>query len=119
MRKRYARIKCLRITRKYYLANLLGGACVYCGYNANLASLTFHHVHADEKHLEINGATLSDTPISLLKAEIKKCVLLCQNCHNAMHNAQMANANIAAMLTDMKANKITYAEAARKYLGLN
>ena len=116
MRRKYAHIKCVRVARKYYLAMQLGGACSVCGYNENMASLVFHHQCADDKLIEINGPALSDNPLPTLEAEIKKCVLLCANCHNTAHNSKLTAANIKAMMEDITLNKISYASAAIKYL---
>jgi transposase len=57
-----------------------GGACCVCGYNRNARALHFHHLDPSEKRREINarGAAMA---IELLRAEAKKCVLLCANCH--------------------------------------
>jgi transposase len=57
-----------------------GGACVLCGYAANLRALHFHHVEPRDKRIEINakGVALS---LQTLRSEARKCVLLCSNCH--------------------------------------
>jgi transposase len=57
-----------------------GGACCICGYRGNMRALHFHHVRPSEKRLEINakGIALS---LETLRAEARKCVLLCSNCH--------------------------------------
>ena len=57
--------------------------CELCGYNKNLAALTFHHVDEQEKDFNISDScTLSREKF---KAEIDKCVLLCHNCHMEVH----------------------------------
>jgi transposase len=57
-----------------------GGRCAVCGYDRHLAALAFHHLNPLEKRIEINakGVALS---LDTLRAEAKKCVLLCSNCH--------------------------------------
>jgi transposase len=57
-----------------------GGACWVCGYDRNARALHFHHIDPTEKRHEMNarGAAMA---IELLRAEAKKCVLLCANCH--------------------------------------
>ena len=57
-----------------------GGVCVLCGYAANMRALHFHHVEPRDKRIEINakGIALS---LQTLRAEARKCVLLCSNCH--------------------------------------
>jgi transposase len=57
-----------------------GGRCALCGYNRYLGALQFHHLDPKEKEfvVSLRGATRS---IDLLRAEARKCALLCANCH--------------------------------------
>jgi Homeodomain-like domain-containing protein len=57
-----------------------GGCCRLCGYDRCLAALHFHHTDPAEKSfsLSLRGVTRS---IDKLRAEARKCVLLCANCH--------------------------------------
>jgi transposase len=57
-----------------------GGRCCICGYDRYIGALEFHHVNPDDKRLTLsqNGVTLS---LDTLRAEAKKCVLVCSNCH--------------------------------------
>jgi transposase len=65
---------------KELLVREAGGACCICGYGENMRALHFHHVVPAEKRVEINakGVALS---LARLRAEARKCVLLCSNCH--------------------------------------
>lgn len=65
---------------KQTLVEEAGGACVVCGYSRWLGALQFHHVDPGSKefHLAQRGHSRS---ISRSRAEIRKCVLLCANCH--------------------------------------
>ena len=57
-----------------------GGACAICGYDRAMAGLHFHHVDPGAKAfaLSARGVTLS---LEAARAEARKCVLLCSNCH--------------------------------------
>jgi transposase len=57
-----------------------GGRCAICGYNRYVGALEFHHVDPGAKRLQIswNGVTQS---LETVRAEARKCVLLCSNCH--------------------------------------
>jgi transcriptional regulator with XRE-family HTH domain len=57
-----------------------GGACTICGYDRSMAGLHFHHVNPQAKAfaLSARGMTLS---LEAARAEARKCVLLCSNCH--------------------------------------
>lgn len=65
---------------KAVLVEDAGGACSRCGYDRCLAALQFHHVDPSDKefHLAENGAARS---LDRARAEARKCVLLCANCH--------------------------------------
>jgi transposase len=65
---------------KELLVEEAGGACCVCGYNRNARALHFHHLDPSEKRLEINarGAAVA---LGQLRAEARKCVLVCANCH--------------------------------------
>ena len=61
-----------------------GGKCNNCGYDTCNEALEFHHLNADGKDFGISdkGYTRSWAKI---KKELDKCVLLCSNCHRAIH----------------------------------
>jgi transposase len=65
---------------KQLLVAEAGGACALCGYGRHLGALQFHHLDPRSKRLHIsqNGITLS---LDTIRAEVRKCVLLCSNCH--------------------------------------
>jgi transposase len=57
-----------------------GGKCRVCGYDRYQGALEFHHLNpaAKEFSLSLRGVTRS---LEALRAEARKCVLLCANCH--------------------------------------
>jgi hypothetical protein len=56
-----------------------GGSCCICGYDRHAGALEFHHVDRANKRLEISqSGALS---LATLRAEARKCVLVCSNCH--------------------------------------
>jgi transposase len=57
-----------------------GGCCQLCGYDRYSGALQFHHVDPAAKSfgLSVRGLTPS---LARLRAEARKCVLLCSNCH--------------------------------------
>lgn len=76
---------------KIELIKKAGGKCFLCGYDRSWAVLQFHHREPGEKALGVS-ALLSryylakdgdgkERSLALLDAEIKKCSLLCANCH--------------------------------------
>jgi transposase-like protein len=65
---------------KAVLVKEAGGRCCICGYDRFVGALEFHHLDPSEKRLTLSsqGVTYS---LETLRAEAKKCVLVCANCH--------------------------------------
>jgi 5-methylcytosine-specific restriction endonuclease McrA len=70
---------------KEILVTEAGGRCCICGYDRSVAALHFHHVQPDDKRMAVSARGI---PYSLetLRAEARKCVLLCSNCHAEVEN---------------------------------
>lgn len=58
----------------------LGGKCMICGYNRYQGGLDFHHIDPNDKEFAISGSGFSRSWARVEK-EIKKCLLVCANCH--------------------------------------
>lgn len=71
-------------SRKIKAISLFGSKCCKCNYNKNLAALDFHHLNPKEK--EYDWRRLVKKPWNKVVEELKKCVLLCKNCHAETHN---------------------------------
>jgi len=65
---------------KRILVEEAGGGCALCGYDRCVSALSFHHLEPATKSFELSrrGVTRS---IERARAEARKCVLLCANCH--------------------------------------
>ena len=57
-----------------------GGRCCICGYDRTMRALHFHHLDPSVKRHEINAKGVA-VALEKLRAEARKCVLLCSNCH--------------------------------------
>lgn len=55
--------------------------CNRCGYNKCAAALTFHHVDKSTKLFNLGDSNRILLTLSELEEELKKCELLCLNCH--------------------------------------
>jgi transposase len=64
---------------KQILVAEAGGRCRLCGYHRCVAALQFHHLDPATK--EFNLARYGARSIERQRAEVRKCVLLCSNCH--------------------------------------
>jgi hypothetical protein len=69
-----------RRTVKLKLVEEAGGACALCGYERWIGALHFHHLDPGCKEFHIGQRGYSRS-LARSRAEARKCVLLCANCH--------------------------------------
>jgi hypothetical protein len=62
------------------LVSEAGGCCRLCGFAEHSAALHFHHVDPSRKAFSLSAAGVTRS-IARARAEARKCVLLCSNCH--------------------------------------
>jgi len=86
-------------SKKIRAINILGGKCNDCG-DTNIFHLTFHHLN-DDKDSGIGD--IRNYRWSKIEREIKKCILLCSNCHQSHHYSN-------EIKSDHKKNKNLYLE---------
>lgn len=69
----------------------MGGCCRACGYARSEHALQLHH--PDPKKKELSFSFLRAQPMEAKKqiAELRKCVLVCSNCHYEIHAGVMQN----------------------------
>ncbi len=60
-----------------------GKECILCGYSDHHEILNFHHKNPKDKLFGL--ANTKTRSLIKIKTEIKKCVLLCANCHTWIH----------------------------------
>ena len=72
---------------KYKAVKYMGGKCQDCGYNKCIQALHFHHIDKSLKKFAISENNYSWPNI---QNELKKCILLCSNCHAERHYALKA-----------------------------
>lgn len=69
---------------KRLLVQFAGGKCVKCGYNKCVGALEFHHKDPSQKDFGI-AELMHKNALEKLKEEVKKCDLICANCHDELH----------------------------------
>jgi transposase len=65
---------------KAILLREAGGCCRMCGYDRCVAALAFHHLDPEVKEFGVAQGGMARS-IEHLRAEVRKCILLCSNCH--------------------------------------
>lgn len=70
--------------RKSNLIKVFNAKCCLCGFDKFQEALEFHHVNPEEKEFGITTETTTKALEKQLK-ELRKCVLLCANCHRGVH----------------------------------
>ncbi len=61
-----------------------GCQIVGCGYKKFEGALDFHHLDSVEKDSAI-GHLAKDASMKVLKDEMRKCIIVCANCHREIH----------------------------------
>lgn len=72
--------------KKNYLVEMMGGKCEICGYDKSIVALSFHH--KDKKGKTFTISSHLGLPMEDLIAEVKKCSMICLNCHAELHNGK-------------------------------
>ena len=79
----YEYVKAWRVRQKQRLVGLFGSKCQVCGYDRCINSFDFHHVDPDKKDFTISSMIHANW--SVIFEEVKKCVMVCANCHREIH----------------------------------
>ena len=86
-RGRYRCLACRQeyVTRRRRKVKLIliteaGGRCALCGYDRYVGALQFHHRRPEDESFGLSDAVLARS-LDAARAEARKCVLLCSNCH--------------------------------------
>jgi len=64
-------------------------ACIKCGQN-HPATLDFHHIDRSTKEDSVNRL-IKNRAFKRAMEEVKKCVVLCANCHRIHHHEEREN----------------------------
>lgn len=64
--------------------------CSVCGYDKCIEALEFHHIDPTQKDYYISYLVEKGS-VNKLKEELKKCIVLCSNCHRELHYNERQN----------------------------
>lgn len=78
-------VKAWRKRTKKRIILAMGGSCQICGYNKCESSLSLHHIIPNEKEISFGAIRANPRSWVRIVSELKKCILLCNNCHSEVH----------------------------------
>lgn len=78
-------VKLWRNRTKERIIASLGGKCCNCGYSRYNGALEPHHIEPSKKEFAFGSILANPKKWSSIVEELRKCVLLCANCHRELH----------------------------------
>ena len=109
----YKNVKKSRGLLKSRSVYVLGGECQICGYNRCNKALEFHHLNAQEKDFTISK--VANRSWDSLEKELKKCILVCANCHREIHDGMINNDFLSSSFNEDKSREIRSKIEEQKY----
>jgi hypothetical protein len=79
-------VKQWRSSVKIKIVESMGNKCQICGYNRCHAALELHHINPSEKEFTFGTVIANPRAWHKIEEELKKCILLCSNCHREIHS---------------------------------
>lgn len=66
---------------KTRIVEAMGGKCSACGYSVCFDALELHHLIPEKKNFSMGQIRANPKAWKTIVEELKKCVMLCANCH--------------------------------------
>jgi hypothetical protein len=85
MSKSSEAVKRWRKRSKELIVKSMGGCCQICNYAKTNSALELHHIDPSQKEMSFGGIRANPIAIHKIGNELKKCILLCSNCHKEVH----------------------------------
>lgn len=111
---------------KERVISVMGGKCQLCGYDKCAKALELHHIDPSQKNRVISGNLLNNSWDKLCD-ELRKCILVCANCHREIHSGlyegelvSSFNEDVATMfsklIADLKTKHLHYCKTCGKII---
>lgn len=100
----YQNVKNFRHRLKERAVYVMGGKCQCCGYDRCIKALEFHHLNPKEK--DFSFGENSNRNWESTREEIKKCILVCANCHREIHDGIIDNTKLKSSFQESLAKEI-------------
>ena len=115
--------------RKKDLIKVFHSKCCICGFDKFPQALQFHHVYPEQKSFGITDSNSVTKALDKQLIEMKKCILVCANCHRGIHQGyysvpknyqQLYDDNVANQLlkdlNEIKHGKKRYCQRCNKII---
>ena len=89
MSKNSDKIKKWRERTKCKIIKAMGEKCCICGFNKYYVAMELHHLDPKKKELSFGDVISNPKAWSRITKELRKCVLLCSNCHKGVHKGMV------------------------------
>ena len=100
----YENVKNFRQRLKVRLLYAAGDKCAICGYDKCRTALEFHHLDPNEKDFTL--ATNANIATEKALEEIKKCILVCANCHREIHSDLIDTTILTSSYSQERADEV-------------
>lgn len=100
-KRRADAVKKWRLKTKLQLIDAFGGHCQICNYSKSHWALEFHHLFKEDKTFSIAQALAKPKNIKAITNELKKCVLLCSNCHREVEQGILELEDVICVFDDV------------------
>ena len=97
---------------KERMVKSFGSKCCVCGKTYPVEVFDFHHIDPNKKTFKISGKTISWVRMA---GELRKCVMVCSNCHRMIHSGYSAVPEDASRFDEDFAARRTRAIKKRHY----
>lgn len=89
-----------KVKSKTMLSDMVVMKCTECGYDKCVSAIEFHHIDPSTKLFNIGPQRIAD--VEKIKNEIRKCAILCSNCHREAHAGvfKISEKHRAVLLTE-------------------
>lgn len=92
-------VKACRRNKKDLILKSMGSCCAICNFDVPEA-LVIHHIIPKDKTLSFGNIRANNINWTAVVAELRKCILLCANCHNIIHAKGLENYNFTSSFNE-------------------
>ena len=112
-------VKDWRRKTKQRIVFVMGSKCFHCKLKTDCAEVfDLHHINPEEKSFSMSGIRANPMAWELVVIELRKCLLLCANCHRMVEAEFITLKNPKSTFNEKLATYIPLNAPSRKRLGI-